>query len=997
MLATLISLAPVAHVHEGILESIMKGTGVWHEIEETMELYDMLSHGHLQMGDPTAPHRRALLAADAPDTNKNRRLEGCPEGWVAAPADAAWGPNKCYKSITAGAKTLGECSAQCAEDGIAASPACIETDSELDWLMENVADGWLHWTGHVGGTDCIADGATQGVTANEEGFNGDRGIRPGELLRLEAEGFNGPPFYAHSNYKDLWQGADTYELIQCTIVGTRFISQHSGLEHNVSSTSPLWQGMRMTGVPWHPVPCDLGCRGSCVRCLAAGHDDWVPPNASCLCEGGAGPSAESQAFMDTFRERQDQHWITWGHEVVAYVLTRALWVGLLPSLAFALVMATMRLVRWASSFCGGGKDADAEASAAAPTEDGTTAGVTVSVPESSKVKSDAAAEGTEKKHHGLKRHNTGHGLKGQRRHSLRESRKKLDEMRAKAFTIRVRVSGVLVQVGFSCVVLTMTCFLNIGKWFKISPPNGGHMPLVGCALPIGLALMLLALFPIDATAIRVVCAMIFSLIAFIILFMGSFLLLDPHGPVQGYCHPEYGSAEACRNSIIIVGVILLGFIAACAALVPTLVCSCCSQKFAMAPRAALRRVWLVVRFFFVFLGLPAIAIGTMNSIGMMADREETCGIRGASDQVQEVENDQGKRECDFPPSAFPFEMAGFGLCWILVAAFSTARNRGRLHRWLINLGTKGDHQQEAAAIAALVSGSSAKDVLGEGARRFRALPLSALREEDMNSNQDTSMYGRTVGAALGAVDSFISHSWQDDGPAKFAQLTAWGAKQRGVADGKEPLVWLDKACIDQDNVDANLAALPVFLSGCRSLVVLAGPTYATRLWYAAVAPRRARDASEAAPLRQVRRRALHVPAHGRRPRVDPRLPPLARLEARQDSRQVRRPQGQVLLLARPREAPRGRRGRLRRRAAVQQAGPPHPRRQRRGDLRRAADGRRRQRRREQRAAAALGVEARARRARRQRRGPGGVEKHRRAYHVSPICPVVQCETRRLLL
>ena len=76
--------------------------------------------------------------------------------------------------------------------------------------------------------------------------------------------------------------------------------------------------------------------------LAAGHDDWVPPNASCLCEGGAGPSAESQAFMDTFRERQDQHWIDWGHEVVAYVLTRALWVGLLPSLAF------VQPRRWAS-------------------------------------------------------------------------------------------------------------------------------------------------------------------------------------------------------------------------------------------------------------------------------------------------------------------------------------------------------------------------------------------------------------------------------------------------------------------------------------------------------------------------------------------------------------------------------------------------------------------------------------------------------------------------
>ena len=54
----------------------------------------------------------------------------------------------------------------------------------------------------------------------------------------------------------------------------------------------------------------------------------------------------------------------------------------------------------------------------------------------------------------------------------------------------------------------------------------------------------------------------------------------------------------------------------------------------------------------------------------------------------------------------------------------------------------------------------------------------------------------------------------------------------------EPRVWLDKACIKQDQTDeekqADINSLPVFLSGCRSLVVLAGPTYASRLWYAAV-------------------------------------------------------------------------------------------------------------------------------------------------------------------
>ena len=43
-------------------------------------------------------------------------------------------------------------------------------------------------------------------------------------------------------------------------------------------------------------------------------------------------------------------------------------------------------------------------------------------------------------------------------------------------------------------------------------------------------------------------------------------------------------------------------------------------------------------------------------------------------------------------------------------------------------------------------------------------------------------------------------------------------------------VWLDKGCIDQQNIDASLAALPLYLAGCDRLVVVAGSTYASRLW-----------------------------------------------------------------------------------------------------------------------------------------------------------------------
>ena len=598
----------------------------------------------------------------------------------------------------------------------------------------------------------------------------------------------------------------------------------------------------MTGVLWHPVPCDLAadrasaasppgtttgsCRtpAACARGAARRRSrrSWTPSASGRTSTGSTGPRG-----------------------------------GGVRSRALAGLVARLRprdgddaLVRWASSFCGGGKDADAEAAAAAPTEDGTTAGVTVSVPESSKVKSDAAAEGTEKKHHGLKRHNTGHGLKGQRRHSLRESRKKLDEMRAKAFTIRVRVSGVLVQVGFSCVVLTMTCFLNIGKWFKIAPPNGGHMPLVGCALPIGLALMLLGLFPIDATAIRVVCAMIFSLIAFIILFMGSFLLLDPHGPVQGYCHPEYGSAEACRNSIIIVGVILLGFIAACAALVPTLVCSCCSNKFAMAARALrpARRPLL--------LRLPRTA-GDRDRYDEL-DRDDgrprgACGIRGASDQVQEVEN--GSRASDFA-LRLPVRDAGFDL-----VGSSSRLSRRRATAAASTAGSS------TSARRAITSRRRRRSPRSSPARRRRtssargprsALPLSAARGG--RRTEPGHVDGGTPSAPRSSRRFLHLAFRQDDGPAKLRSTAGRQAARRRRRQGAA-LGWIKHRSGQRQRQPA---ALPVFLSA-------AAHRRARRphLRHAPGTPRspRARSRpSRPAPLRQVRRRALHVPAHGRRPR-----------------------------------------------------------------------------------------------------------------------------------
>merc|ERR1712079_1000768 len=43
-------------------------------------------------------------------------------------------------------------------------------------------------------------------------------------------------------------------------------------------------------------------------------------------------------------------------------------------------------------------------------------------------------------------------------------------------------------------------------------------------------------------------------------------------------------------------------------------------------------------------------------------------------------------------------------------------------------------------------------------------------------------------------------------------------------------IWFDKACIDQNSIEIDLLSLPLFLSGCKKLLVLLGPTYLSRLW-----------------------------------------------------------------------------------------------------------------------------------------------------------------------
>ena len=81
----------------------------------------------------------------------------------------------------------------------------------------------------------------------------------------------------------------------------------------------------------------------------------------------------------------------------------------------------------------------------------------------------------------------------------------------------------------------------------------------------------------------------------------------------------------------------------------------------------------------------------------------------------------------------------------------------------------------------------------------------------------------------------VIRRWRDDAVAKWHTLNEWAQGWKdanpGLRDDEEhPLIWFDRACLDQQNIDASLAGLPVYLSGCKLLLVLPGETYTSRLW-----------------------------------------------------------------------------------------------------------------------------------------------------------------------
>ena len=393
--------------------------------------------------------------------------------------------------------------------------------------------------------------------------------------------------------------------------------------------------------------------------------------------------------------------------------------------------------------------------------------------------------------------------------------------------LRIQVSGLLVSIGWALAVVGATPLIVVTLRGK--PDDAGLLVVL---LPFGLILMLLAVPPTAARAITGLCIGFFCVLSAlaIVFWVELTELNDVETPGALWSMEVYG----WHVPMLVVCAL------SAAALVPTLAAGRRCARIAMPPRLKLRRLWLALRFFLLGVGAVFVTTPTVH---------ESLTEEGAFvDAIWAVDMAYYPATLNALASFVPA-----GIAFLVCALIATAANRGRVLRRLGELGKAGGEQQQAAAVAALVGGSNPTNVLAIGAGRFRTLPLDAIAEADLRTNQDTGLHQKTTHNELGSADAFMSHSWSDDGAAKHAELLKWAHK----FGERSPVLWLDKvrssrlngyflapsnssrvasrsrrsqACIDQADIDANLACLPIFLSGCKELLVLAGLTYHTRLW-----------------------------------------------------------------------------------------------------------------------------------------------------------------------
>ena len=158
-----------------------------------------------------------------------------------------------------------------------------------------------------------------------------------------------------------------------------------------------------------------------------------------------------------------------------------------------------------------------------------------------------------------------------------------------------------------------------------------------------------------------------------------------------------------------------------------------------------------------------------------------------------------------------------------------------INRRLVAVGTSSPEARRAFATNLMMGEEEADVVIERAKRTFRGIPIRELSPGIFTAtSSEAELYPKTRPLELGACDAFVSHSWHDDWTLKYKALEEWEADCVAPSGGQDVVVWWDRACIqvEQSQLSQALSCLPIYVSGCRRMVVLAGPSFPERLWCA---------------------------------------------------------------------------------------------------------------------------------------------------------------------
>ena len=677
----------------------------------------------------------------------------CPNGAIASP-NSTWAA--CFSVTGHRASSLRQCVASCGELGM--TPAHIISAEENDFAASVVPDDDWAMLGHY-------QGATSGDPAKGWGQ-----CVAGDAARSLVLALSTPTPPTEGEKQILQQTLAAEARVDAAAVR---------VEVENSTSSGVWVIRFYVTLPstgfanWAGgQPNDFyGLQADCVVMTGQGRWMNVPcrtPAAlgvtfRCLCEGPSSPSDSFEQDLEALEAPVDAAMREKQARVAAmypccFVLT------VLPALLFlgyswwSRGRAVREAAANAAAAKGAAEKAEKEAAEAEGNED---ANVAAEKAAAAKVAAEKAAEAAADANPGPK------GAAGKLRAAQRSAAQR-----------RLRVSGLMAQSGWALTVFGFAPLVMLAIGVPISAVVGPTFNWFVLGIP-GLFLLLLAVFPTDARAIRTVCAVLFAVYAG----LGVVFL-----------------ASAVRSLSVIGFLFAVLFLAQAASLGPTLVCKRSARPpppppppsppgvpppsprkcplplppLPMQPRQALMWLWRMTRLFssawgIFFIGLTSADLATSPS-----------GIR-----------DPGS-----------VGALAYGVIMIACALVFSTANRGRIHRRLGRLGGLGSEAEEAAAISALVAGAKPKKVIEDAKKTFRCMRAKDLKQADLGGSSDLAgtsaaeLRKKTTEGTMGKVTCFLSHSWKDEKEApgkKFEKFEEWAEKYRRRENGKEPTIWLDKA------------------------------------------------------------------------------------------------------------------------------------------------------------------------------------------------------------